>query len=135
MFKALQERDAARAELAGWLATHPPSLCSAHQVLDLSCRMCNPALRDLARVAAVHPSCPAFDDQPGPCNCVKPRDLAASQARERGMLTRVAEAVREADARDVMHWLAQHHRPVFSKDLAAIIECVDLAAIVAGVKP
>lgn len=49
---ARDERDEIRAELKAWLKTHPPSLCSAHQVLDLSCRLCNPALRRLEEVQA-----------------------------------------------------------------------------------
>lgn len=47
------ERDVARADLKGWLTTHPPSICSAHQVLDLACYRCNPALheRDVAQLS------------------------------------------------------------------------------------
>lgn len=41
---ARTERDEARAELKGWLETHPPSICSAHQVLDLACPLCNHAV-------------------------------------------------------------------------------------------
>jgi len=42
-----EERDEIRAALKDWMAGHPASLCSAHQVLDLNCRQCNSALTRL----------------------------------------------------------------------------------------
>ncbi len=48
--KLVDEVEHLKEELADWLAAHPPSLCSAHQVLDLSCCICNPALREVERL-------------------------------------------------------------------------------------
>jgi hypothetical protein len=43
---AREERDEVRAELKSWLNDHPPSSCSAHQILDLKCPICNFAVRE-----------------------------------------------------------------------------------------
>lgn len=47
------ERDEARQGLKDWLVTHPPSICSRHLVLDLTCSICNGALheRDAAQAS------------------------------------------------------------------------------------
>lgn len=87
------ERDAARADAA---QAHAREVRALDEAVKLS--------TELLELACAHPDCPAFDDQPGPCNCVKPVDLDAERARS----ARLEAALRDVhlhgnfcDGRDV----------------------------------
>ena len=87
------------------------------------------ALRaQLAAVASAHPSCPAFDDQPGPCNCASPGKLAAaSEDRDeaRAMLERIAKQVAKGPGESVDEAVGRFAAQLAASPVGALTAALD----------